>query len=239
MAFELFKGLVGEMTRSCPACGKRIGMTGSCRKLSDGTEICISCFDKVRIMYPVRFSENPEYTEYYNSGRYNDREKNPHYHHYSNLHDSDDIPDRYLMEDPVYDLDQEQFKAACDSVPSYINGLKEQYGGYDNVFVIDRIGEIPADGKIKSGPYSSFTVDPGQYMKLEGRVVLGCIYDNDKRIEYRHIAHGLEYPCDISYCGYIYPGHSSQSSSGCSFANDVWVIVAKGDYQAGDTIVSK
>lgn len=238
MVFDLLKGIVSEMSRNCPVCRKRIGMTGSSRKLADDTEICVSCFDKVRIMYPVRFSENPEFLEYQKSGKYDDKYKNPYYHHYSNLHDSDDIPDRYLTEDPILELDMEHFMEAYNKLPEYINDLKEQYGGYDNVFVIDRIGEIPPDGKIKSGPYSSFTVDPDQYMKLEGRVVLGCIYDNDKRITYRHMVRGLEYPCDISCCGYIYPGHFSQSSNGCSYANDVWVIVPKGNYEAGDTIVS-
>ena len=233
------KDLGKALSYKCPVCGKKLGMTGSSHKLADQTAICTECWKKPRIMYPVTYSVNPEYAEFMSKSSFGNRtDRAPSDVRYTNWHD--DIPDQFISHDPIYQLTLEQFRASLSNLEAYTAGLRQQFGGHANVFVVDRVVELdPNTDKVRQTNLShsaQWILDPKGKIMVEGRIVLGRFFDG--YFEGKIFRGGTTLPLKIHNCSYLYNGDGAYERNGYPAGEEARMIVDKGIVMQGDAIVS-
>ncbi|MBO4689227.1 MAG: DUF4428 domain-containing protein [Clostridiales bacterium] len=235
--FSFAKELGKAMSYKCPICGKKLGMTGSSHKLADQTAICTDCWQKPRIMYPVTYSENQDYIDYSQKSS-QERQRAPSDVRYTNWHD--DVPDQFIRHDPIYQLTLEQFRAALSNLEAYTAGIRQQFGGHANVFVVDRVVELdPNKDKVRItnlAHSSEWILDPQGKIMVEGRIVLGRFFDG--YFEGKIFRSGTTLPLGIHQCSYLYNGDSRYAKEGYPAGEEARMIVDKGSVMQGDAIVS-
>lgn len=232
------KDLGKAMAKKCPVCGKKLGMTGFTRRLSDQTEVCTECWGKLRIMYPLTYTRNPEFETFFGRSSL-EVDRGPSDVRYTNWHD--DVPDEFIKHDPIYQLTLEQFRESISNLEAYKAGIRQQFGGHANVFLVDRVVELDPDkdkvSKTNHNLSVQWIIDPEGKIMVEGRIVLGRFFD--RNVEGQIFRAGTTLPLTIHRCSYLYSSDSRYKKEGYPAGQEARMIVDKGSVMQGDAIVTE
>ncbi len=132
----------------CAICGKVLkedayGVIKDLYKLSDA-DICTSCAEEIRVMYPLSYKPNPDFDiKYYTK-------KNRWTGEYEEYTRETGGP-RYFVTDGIEKLTLEEFKEKYEGVEAYKAELKRKYNGYNKIFEVTGGFEIEGLGALDVG----------------------------------------------------------------------------------------
>lgn len=157
-------GKKSSLRATCPVCGRKERWTETFNVKLKTATICDDCAEKMRVMYPLIYRENPKWKityerTTYHSGVLGRIEEDP------GLSPTSNGEPRYLIEDGLKTLTLTEFKKQLNELDAYKAAIRHQYGDYDSVF------EVIAVKKCESNKDQSHSVK-----KLDGSlVVLGMV----------------------------------------------------------------